>query len=226
MVGTLHTSVTPRDRCIVAIHGRIDVGHEHTRPVGAGLVDNPTLWIDDEVGPGVLSGTVICADPVVIARGGSLQRCGHRHQIVSVLLRSHVGVVEGNEHQLHPSFLVFPEELRIAEVVTNQQAALYPTQSKGDKVGTRTVMFQVAGVVTRSRTEQLVVACLDASLFVDDIQGIVRLVFARQSMIGCRRSSTSLHQFAQSGAYQLAITAQRQQARTFRSLVDLLSGPG
>ena len=94
-----------------------------------------------------------------------------------------LALVERDQHQLHAALLVLPKQLRVAKVVADQQAAFDPPRRKGDELGTRAVVFQVATVVTRPGAEELVVSGLDTSLVVDDVEGIVRLVLPSQRVI-------------------------------------------
>ena len=154
--------------------------------------------VDQAVGPDDKAGTaafasrsVVDADPhIVIGRVGLHGRSDHDPPDVPVLLllaQGHAPIVIGVKDELYAALLVFSVQLLVAKVVAYLQAAFNSPYFECNQTRPRAVGIQIA----RRRAdlpgaEHLVVAVHDSAAIVDDVEAVVRLVSAREAMVGAK----------------------------------------
>jgi hypothetical protein len=93
----------------------------------------------------------------------------------------------GVEHQLDAPAFVFPVQFWIPAIVANQRAAPHASYRKDAQVVAWTIVGQINGLASAiSGAEPLVVAIDERAVIVNDVETIVRLVPACQSVRGAK----------------------------------------
>jgi hypothetical protein len=89
----------------------------------------------------------------------------------------------GVEHKLDASAFIFAVQFRIPIIVANQRTAPNALYRKDAEVVSWTIVGQIDGLSRSvSCAEHLVVAIYELAVIVDDVEAIVRLVPACQSV--------------------------------------------
>lgn len=89
----------------------------------------------------------------------------------------------GVEHQLDAPAFVFAVQFRISIIVANQRTTPNALYSEDAKMTSGTIVGQIDGLSRAvSCAEHLVVAIDELTVIVDDVEAIVRLVQACQSV--------------------------------------------
>ena len=151
--------------------------------MGACFADDDALPVDDKAWPSPSLGAVVGTYSEKVARRCRLQGCRYGDDILVKSRPFHVGVVERDGHEFNAETLVFTKELRIAEVVTNEQAARDVAHREGNELFTRAVVIEIAVPFVAPGAEHLVVAGHQLTRRIDDVERIVGFVFTVERVV-------------------------------------------